>query len=180
MEYSSESPRIKQLIQSALELTRSNLTYTFGSADPERGGMDCSGFVYYILKQNGFKEVPRDSSGLYVWLRKAGTFRAVLSSNPESFEFDELRPGDLLFWTGSYAVDRDPPVSHSAIYLGREKGAKNRIMVASSDGQTYRGKQRWGVSVFDFRLRKASAASEGRARGQFVGYARIPGLRNER
>ena len=60
--------------------------------------MDCSGFIYYVLKQNGFPDVPRDSSQQYVWVRKAGNFYAVLSRKEDSFEFDDLKPGDLLFW----------------------------------------------------------------------------------
>ena len=39
----------------ALELTTRNLDYKYGSADPATGGMDCSGFVYYVLT---LKRVP--------------------------------------------------------------------------------------------------------------------------
>ncbi len=63
--------------------------------------MDCSGFIYYVLQQNGFPDVPRDSSQQYVWVRKAGNFNAVLSRKEDSFEFDALKPGDLLFWRGT-------------------------------------------------------------------------------
>ena len=38
--------------------------------------MDCSGFIYYVLKQNGFPDVPRDSSQQYVWVRKAWKFQS--------------------------------------------------------------------------------------------------------
>lgn len=163
---------MKELIESALELTRQELTYTYGSADPTNGGMDCSGFVYYILKKNGFEGVPRTSSDQYMWLRKLNLFRAVLSNRETSPEFDELTPGDLLFWIGTYEIERDPPVTHAMIYLGREKGSKKRVMVGSSDGRTYDGKSRWGVSVFDFKM-------NGRAKNErsFVGYAHLPELR---
>jgi cell wall-associated NlpC family hydrolase len=115
--------------------------------------MDCSGFIYYVLKQNGFPDVPRDSSGQYIWVRKAKNLYAVLSRKEDSFEFDDLKPGDLLFWRGTYNIDRDPPITHTMIYLGREKRTNKRVMVGSSDGRTYDGKQRWGVSVFDFKCR---------------------------
>src|SRR6266853_4410632 len=59
-------PKVQQLLNSALELTTRNLDYTYGSADPDNGGMDCSGFVYFVLKQNGVDGVPRDSSEQYV------------------------------------------------------------------------------------------------------------------
>jgi len=105
-----------------------------------------------FLSKNGFSPTcPRDSSQQYVWVRKAGNFYAVLSRKEDSFEFDDLKPGDLLFWRGTYNIDRDPPITHTMIYLGREKRTNKRVMLGSSDGRTYDGKQRWGVSVFDFK-----------------------------
>src|SRR6266705_3378747 len=147
--YEKYPPRVRQILDAGLALTKQNLGYTYGSADPANGGMDCSGFIYYVLSQNGFAHVPRDSSEQYVWVRKAGNFNAVLSRSADSFEFDALKPGDLLFWSGTYNIDRDPPITHTMIYLGREKRTNKRVMVGSSDGRTYDGKQRWGVSVFD-------------------------------
>jgi cell wall-associated NlpC family hydrolase len=138
--------------------------------------MDCSGFIYYVLHQNGFPDVPRDSSQQYVWLRKAGNFNAVLSRKEDSFELDALKPGDLLFWCGTYNIDRDPPITHTMIYLGREKRTKKRVMVGSSDGRTYDGKQRWGVSVFDFKLPPLPQSGDAKISPVFVGYGRIPGL----
>src|SRR5436305_5558103 len=150
--YEKYPAKVRQIIDARLALTKQNLGYTYGSADPANGGMDCSGFVYYVLKQNGFPDVPRDSSQQYVWVRKGGNFKAVVSRKEDSFELDDLKPGDLLFWRGTYNIDRDPPITHSMIYLGREKRTNKRVMVGSSDRRTYDGKQRWGVSVFDFKL----------------------------
>src|SRR5437660_2274076 len=151
-DYDTYSPKVRQIIDAGLALTKQNLGYSYGSADPKNGGMDCSGFIYYVLKQNGFPDVPRDSSQQYVWVRKAGNFDAVLSRHADTFELDALKPGDLLFWSGTYHIDRDPPVTHTMIYLGSETGTKKPIMVGASDGRTYDGKQRFGVSVFDFKL----------------------------
>jgi len=179
VEFGGEPPRVKKLIESALALTALNLTYTYNSDDPANGGMDCSGFTFYLLGANGFADVPRDSSGQYAWVRKAGAFRAVLSQNPDTFELDDLRPGDLLFWTGTYATHHDPPVTHVMIYLGTEKGTGNRIMAGSSDGRSYHGKSRWGVSVFDFQLSgHPRAPADKPAASVFVGYASPPGLRD--
>lgn len=176
-EWEEQNPKVQALLRSALELTSKNLTYSYGSADPANGGMDCSGFIYYTLRQNGFAETPRQASEQYVWARKARSFHAVVSKKPDSFEFDDLRPGDLLFWTGTYSVDRDPPITHSMIYLGREKGTGNRVMVGSSDGRSYQGKARWGVSVFDFKMPGATGRDGQPSRANFVGYAKIPGLK---
>lgn len=175
-EYDSYPSKVRQIIDAGLALTRQNLGYTYGSADPKNGGMDCSGFIYYVLQQNGLTDVPRDSSQQYVWVRKAGNFSAVLSRKEDSFEFDALKPGDLLFWRGTYNIDRDPPITHTMIYLGREKRTKKRVMVGSSDGRTYDGKQRWGVSVFDFKMPAPPQSGDAKISPVFVGYGRIPGL----
>jgi cell wall-associated NlpC family hydrolase len=171
--------RVRQLIEAGLELTKQNLGYTYGSADPANGGMDWSGFIYSVLQQNGFPDVPRDSSQLYVWVRKAENFNVVLSRHEDSFELDALKAGDLLFWRGTYSIDRDPPITHVMIYLGREKRTKKRVMVGASDGRTYDGKQRFGVSVFDFKLPPPPTSGDAKISPVFVGYGRIPGLTEE-
>jgi cell wall-associated NlpC family hydrolase len=178
VEFGAQPTRVKKLIEAALALTRENLTYIYGSADPANGGMDCSGFIYYILRGQGFSDVPRAANEQYIWVRKADEFDAVLSKKKQSFELDALQPGDLLFWTGTYTTERDPPVTHTMIYLGTERATKQRVMVGSSDGRTYRGKARWGVSVFDFQGGQTSKDPAKAGRGGFVGYATIPGLRD--
>lgn len=174
-EFEAQPASVKKLIESSLELARQNLTYTYGSSDPANGGFDCSGFIYYVLRQHGFAQVPRDSSGQYVWVRSARGFRAVIGRKMDGFEMDELLPGDLLFWTGTYATKNDPPISHVMLYLGTEKSTGSKVMIGSSDGRTYRDQRRNGVSVFDFKMPKA--ATKGDAQSVFVGYGRIPGLR---
>jgi Cell wall-associated hydrolases (invasion-associated proteins) len=174
--YESYPARVRQILDAGLALTKQNLGYTYGSADPANGGMDCSGFIYYLLNQNGFSDVPRDSSQQYVWVRKAGNFNAVLSRHENTFELDALKPGDLLFWSGTYNIDRDPPITHTMIYLGREKQTKKPVMIGSSDGRTYDGKQRFGVSVFDFKLPPPPNSGDAKISPVFVGYGRIPGL----
>lgn len=171
--YSAESKRVLDL---ALDLTRRNLDYKYGSADPAAGGMDCSGFVFYVLNQAGVRDVPRDSSQQYVWLRKLGTFRAVNSVKDDTFELDEVKPGDLLFWTGTYNIERDPPITHAMIYLGREAGNNRRVMVGASDGRTYGGEARYGVSVFDFKLSQPPRDNDAKIHPRFIGYAHVPGI----
>lgn len=176
MEFHAQPAGVKKLIESSLDLAQQNLTYTFGSANPANGGMDCSGFIYYVLRQHGLTQVPRDSSGLYIWVRKAHYFRAVISRKPDSFELAELLPGDLLFWIGTYDSTKDPPVTHTMIYLGTEKSTGGKVMIGSSDGRSYHGQRRKGVSVFDFAMARTPAGVD--PRSTFIGYARIPGLRD--
>ena len=174
--YENYPTKVKQILDAGLALTKQNLGYSYGSADPKNNGMDCSGFIYYVLQQNGFPDVPRDSSGQYIWVRKGENFNAVISRKEDSFELDALKPGDLLFWRGTYNIDRDPPITRTMIYLGREKRTNKRVMVGSSDGRTYDGKQRWGVSVFDFKMPPPPKSGDAKISPVFVGYGRIPGL----
>jgi cell wall-associated NlpC family hydrolase len=177
-EFNDQPPKVQQLIRDALALTEQNLTYTYGSSDPSAGGMDCSGFIYYVLTKSGFKDVPRDSSEQYAWIRQNSNFHAVLSRNSKSFEFRELKPGDLMFWSGTYKVDREIPISHVMIYLGTEKSTKRPVMVGASDGRSYAGIRRNGVSVFDFKMPSGEPNnSDPDLIARFDGYGTIPGLR---
>jgi peptidoglycan DL-endopeptidase CwlO len=171
-DFDKNPPEVQQLLTSALELTERGLGYVYGSADPLRGGMDCSGTIYFLLQKAGIADAPRSASEQYVWVRKANTFQVVISNRSDSFEFNALRPGDLLFWTGTYAVKSDPPVTHSMIYLGKAHSDGRPLMVGASDGRTYRGEQKFGVSVFDFVMPKSKNARDSDTR--FIGYAKIP------
>jgi cell wall-associated NlpC family hydrolase len=177
--YDKYPPKVQKVLDLALGLTTRNLSYKYGSADPGNGGMDCSGFVYYVLNEAGLKDVPRDAREQYIWVRKAGKFQAVLGHSADTFELDALKPGDLLFWAGTYNVDRDPAITHTMIYLGREKATNQRIMVGASDGRTYKGQSRFGVSVFDFKIAGRRVNSSNEPGPTFVGYASIPGLGHE-
>ena len=175
-DYDGYPPKVRQILDAGLTLTKQNLGYTYGSADPKNGGIDCSGFIYYVLQQNGLPDVPRDSSQQYVWLRRARRFESVLSEKDDSFELEDLKPGDLLFWTGTYSIQRDPPITHAMIYLGREKKTGSRVMVGASDGRVYQGESRFGVSVFDFKIQRRETNGEGKLRPTFIGYGHIPSL----
>jgi peptidoglycan DL-endopeptidase CwlO len=177
-EFATQPPQVQQVIGNSLALTEQNLGYKYGSADPAAGGMDCSGFIFYVLNNAGYKDVPRDSSGQYVWVRKNSDFHAVLSRSGESFELDDLKPGDLMFWSGTYKVDRDIPISHVMIYLGKEKSTGKPVMVGATDGRSYNGIRRFGVSVFDFKMPSGKPNNNDPAlTSRFEGYASIPGMR---
>ncbi|MGI9241538.1 MAG: C40 family peptidase [Verrucomicrobiales bacterium] len=169
-DFDKQPKKVRQLIQTLLELTTMDLGYKYGSADPEAGGMDCSGTMYYALRQHGFDKVPRMANLQYRWIWEEGRFYAVVSENPKTFELSRMMPGDMLFWSGTYDVDRDPPVTHAMIFLGWLKKDGRAVMVGASNGRSYEGKARNGVSVFDFRMPRKG----GKAR--FVGYGRLPGL----
>lgn len=153
-----------------------NLGYKINSADPTGGGMDSSGFVYHVLSQSGIKGVPRDAREQYVWVRKAGTFEAVLAQRDDSFELDALKPGDLLFWATPYSVSREPDIIQTMIYIGRDKATNQRLMIGASEGRTYKGQMRKGVNVFDFKIGRAASKASKEPTAIFVGYGHVPGL----
>lgn len=147
--------------------------YVFGSHDPARGGFDCSGSIFYLLRKVDL--VPaRSSAGQFEWLKKAGEIHSVPAgvASLKDQSFDDLQPGDLLFWTGTYAPKDGRPnkITHLQMYLGIEKG-HGPVMVGSTDGRSYRGIARCGFGVFDFKLPRKTSKS------RIAGYGTPPGLK---
>ncbi len=171
-EFAQSPPEVQKLIRGALQLAIMKLKYLYGSADPANGGVDCSGTIFYLLKENGLKAIPRDSTGFYKWIWQNGKFHSVISSNPASFEFQHLKPGDLLFWIGTYDVKRDPPISHVMLYLGTHVITKERLMMGASSSQIYKGAAaKEAVAVTTWNLSKV-----GQSGARFIGYGSVPGL----
>jgi hypothetical protein len=165
--YTHYPPRIKQLLSEAYQLSTEKLTYKYSSADPHQGGMDCSGTIYYLLNKLHIQNVPRQSDEIYRWASRHGNFHFTKNQNFSSSAFSALKPGDLLFWSGTYQIKRD--VTHVMIYLG--KNTQNKpLMFGASDGRPYNGKKMWGVSVFDFTLPSQKSSA------RFIGYTCIPDL----
>lgn len=73
--------------------------YVYGGASPSTG-FDCSGFVYYVLKQVGYSPY-RTPADQY----KQGTY--VSKAN--------LQPGDIVFFAGTGSTNA---ISHVGIYVG--------------------------------------------------------------
>lgn len=172
VEYSKQPKKIQALIDYALSLTRKKLGYQYGSNTPSRGGMDCSGTIQNALIGVGVS-IPRSSYTQYQWALKEGVLKQV--SDVHSVDdpaLKDLKPGDLLFWTGTYSTkQRKPPISHAMIYLGTLKADGKQVMFGASSGRRYRGKKIHGVSVFDFKVPSA------KSKARFVAYGPVPGLR---
>lgn len=156
----------KKLISQALLLAKKRLGYRFGSSNPRYGGMDCSGTIQYLLKKTANINTPRDASLMYVWLQRSGRMHYVHSDYFNSPEFNQLRPGDLLFWTGTYFTRRKPPITHVMLYLGKDRH-HHPLMFGASEG-TYHGRVVRGIGVFDFMLPNRYD------RAKFVAYGCIP------
>lgn len=152
------------------ELAKSNLRYSFGSCRPENGGLDCSGTIHYVLSRAGYQNVPRQSNHQYFWLKEAGTIHHA--GNLSDAVLRRLRPGDLMFWKGTYRTGkRWPNISHVMIYMGRNPQTGGHYMFGGRSGGQ-RGLNGSGIDFYPLR----SGESEGR-HGSFVGYGRPPGMR---
>jgi len=171
----SYSPEVRKVVDLGLDLVSRNLGYKYVSADPKNGGMDSSGFIFYVLTQAGMKDVPRDAREQYIWVRKAGNFQAVLAQRDDTFELDGLKPGDLLFWASNYGVSKDPDITQTMIYVGREKGTNRRLMIGASEKRSTKGQKKSGVGVFEFKVGQTPPKSNEERPPFFVGYG-TPGL----
>lgn len=171
-DFEKQPEEVQALIRAALALTQQKLTYIFGSHDPKRGGMDCSGTIYHLLTQAGITETPRQSDQICEWLMEKGSLhRTATADSLEHSELAALKPGDLVFWSGTYsATRRKTPVTHVMIYLGINKTTGKPVIFGASDGRRYEGQKRTGVSLFDFVLPKASSQAH------LYGYGPVPGL----
>ena len=172
--FENYSADLQQIVKKALELTTKNLRYQFGSADPDAGGMDCSGTVFRVLQDSGISGVPRQSDDICRWvMRRSQLYRTEDTTELKDKSLKALQPGDLLFWSGTYetSTPRELPISHVMLYLGKRKKDGKPVVFGASDGRTYNGERRNGVSVFDFVMPRRTGKAE------FYGYGPIPGLK---
>jgi cell wall-associated NlpC family hydrolase len=162
----------RQLIETALAVAWQSpwLPYLAGGADPDDGGFDCSGAMYFVMRKAGL-DPPRSSGVQMEWLRKHGRLRVVAADarDLKHRSFSELKPGDLLFWAVS-AHGGTIRVHHVAMYLGTEKKDGRPVMIGSTDGRSYRGQKANGYGVHDLRIPKAESPSK------LIGYGTPPGI----
>jgi peptidoglycan DL-endopeptidase CwlO len=159
----------KKLIETALAVARDSpwLPYTDQGADPAKGGFDCSGAMYFVMRKTGL-EPPRASGGQFQWLKENKRLSEVPADagTLDHPSLKKLQPADLLFW-GHPETGR---ISHVAMYLGMEKKDGLAVMINSTDGRSYRGVQANGYGVYDFRIPKVGSKST------FMGYGTPPGI----
>ena len=142
-----------------------NLRYSFGSDSPYNGGMDCSGTVQFVLKSLGYQDCPRTSYQQYQWMKNMGRLKDVGFWHSEEKAYASLKPGDLVFWGGTY--NSGHKVSHVEIYMGRNPQSGQQFTFGARSSRS-RGLNGNNVDVFELSKRR---------KGQLVGYGTLPGLR---
>jgi len=166
----------KRLLKLAIAVAKESpwLPYRFGGSDPKEGGFDCSGAVHFVLTKAGLTP-PRSSVDQYLWLKTANRLMEPPAklTDMDDPSLKNLRPGDLLFWGGTYTPSdgRKLTITHVAIYLGKEKSDGLSVMINATDGRSYRGKKANGYGIYDFRLPSAGSKSI------FMGYGTPPGIK---
>jgi len=165
----------KKLIEGAIAVAKDSpwLPYKFGGSSPADGGFDCSGAMYFVMNKAGLKP-PRTSADQYLWVKENNRLHegAADARSIDHPSLTALRPGDLLFWSGTYAPSdgRTVNITHVAIYLGKEKKGNRPVMINATDGRSYRGTQANGYGVYDFYLPKEGS------RSTFEGFGTPPGI----
>ncbi|MEK5427785.1 C40 family peptidase [Cytobacillus sp. FSL R7-0680] len=84
-----------------------NTRYVWGGSTPS--GFDCSGFIYYVLKQTGTNIARTNAEGYF----------------SRSYYVNDPVPGDIVFFEGTYKKG----ISHLGFYIGN-----NQFIHASSSG----------------------------------------------
>jgi len=165
----------QKLIETAIETGKevAGMPYLYGGNGPEDGGFDCSGAIHYVLHKVGLKP-PRTSADQFLWVKEKSKLHLVsnIAKDTKDRSFADLKPGDLVFWSGTYEPNdgRKVAITHVAIFLGYEKKDGMPVMINATDGRSYRGKKGNGFGVYDFRLPSAGGKS------RMVGYGTPPGL----
>jgi cell wall-associated NlpC family hydrolase len=123
-----QESKVEQIL--ALAKRKLGSRYEPAKAGPDH--FDCSGFVYYLFKQNGIT-IPRSSR--------------LQSESGKKLTRDMLQPGDILFFDTHHRGH----VNHSGIYLGKGKfihsssGKAYGVTVSDLDQGFYKEKFLWGV-----------------------------------
>lgn len=160
---------VESLLAQCQRLSQRRLRYQYGASKPSSGGLDCSGTVQFLMQKQGLAGVPRQANTQYLWLQKARTLRQVGRGMTQQRLFSELRPGDLLFWEGTYDVQRTPNITHIMVYVGFDRATGKHLMFGASSSKS-KGLTGNGVDYFEFKGLKP------RGRGRLAGFGRVPGL----
>jgi LysM repeat protein len=177
-----------RLVNESEHLAKQDLGYDqtwFPPGESKPWDMDCSNTSRYIYKRAIGLQLPRCASDQYYDLKQKNlAWDVPLNANSQpdvDYLERNLRVGDLLFWEHTYKPERDPPITHVTIYLGKD--AKGRMMMAGSQSSSYGkyGTKRGGPNIYIFEpLKTAGGYSTWfgfvQHKGRFVAFGRPLGL----
>jgi murein DD-endopeptidase MepM/ murein hydrolase activator NlpD len=112
-----------------------NYPYVWGGSSPSTS-FDCSGYVSYVLRASGVKDVGR--------LGATGLYNISMPVSPS-----DARPGDLVFFHSTYSTPN--PVTHVGIYVGTDASGRPKMLHCGSPIQyTYIDTAYWQQHFFAF------------------------------
>jgi len=165
----------------ALALQGQGISYGASVAvegEGERWAMDCSNAARYLISRTAGVDLPRTASAQYEHVRRHGKLKRVgglFGGTPDlKWWAKRLRPGDLLFWEHTYKPQRQPPVTHVMVYVGRDE--KGNLLMAGSQNSR-------GVGIYNLQPRVPYGGHGGflglfKKKGKLVAYGRLPQARD--
>ena len=129
---STQKTESNDKVEKIIALAKSKMGDSYEPAKAGPDHFDCSGFVYYVFKENGIK-IPRTS--------------LQQSKSAEKLSRQEIKRGDIL----SFDTHDRKHINHSGIYLGEGKfihsssGKAYGVTISELDKGFYKDKFRWGV-----------------------------------
>jgi cell wall-associated NlpC family hydrolase len=169
------------LMSEALALQGQGISYGASVAvegEGERWAMDCSNAARYLISRTAGVDLPRTASAQYEHVRRHGKLKRVgglFGGTPDlKWWAKRLRPGDLLFWEHTYKPQRQPPVTHVMVYVGRDE--KGNLLMAGSQNSR-------GVGIYKLQPRVPYGGHGGflgmfKKKGKLVAYGRLPEARD--
>ena len=126
--------------------------YPFGAQT--HGGVDCSGFLWYVLQQRSdlYSPVGRGYKGWSIPERTASDMAKATPSDAR-LGFKQLKAGDLLFFAPEGREDKPANVSHAGLYLGEgwmihSSGSRAGVSLGQvSKGSYWHGEFLWGRRI---------------------------------
>ena len=124
--------------------------YPYGAQ--AHGGVDCSGFVWYVLKEKttGWAPTGRPYRG---WSFPERSSADMAARTPKRLGYKELRPGDVVFFSPNGRKAAASSVYHAGLYLGRgwivhSSGSRAGVSIASiAPGSWWHDQVAWGRRV---------------------------------
>lgn len=126
--------------------------YPYG-AQPA-GGMDCSGFVWYVLqaKSSSYTPIDRPYKGWYIPERSSSQMAAA-TPRRKRLRPGEFLPGDIILFAPEGRDSRAADVYHAGLYIGRgwmihSSGSRAGVSLARiTKGTWWRDQILWGRRV---------------------------------